>query len=181
MSNIAADDKIEVASATRDGEQVEIETGRWTKHDKDRLYVNDGISKADKHKLHVDLANLSIGTNNDAAHEGSVEMEGDQITATIVSKTGGSETTYTLEIEVERYEAPETEPVSLEDLTEGDVVNAEWECIDLPGTQTAEAVEVTRVREGSSRRPSRYSVEGHSDPITEDLLVSIDRVLEGEE
>lgn len=180
MDDITAEDEIEVVSATRDGEAIELETGRWSQGDKDRLYINGGIPKADTYSLHVDLVELTVGTNNDAAHEGSVEAADGEITATIVSAVGGSESTYEIEIAVDRYEAPEAEAVDLEEIEEGDVVAAEWEHPDIPSTYTTDAAEVVRIRQGSKYAPTRYSLEGHEDAITEDNLVSIERVEEGE-
>lgn len=67
---------------TRDGK---LELGRWSKYGNDRLYINAGIPKCDKYSLYVDLETHEIVTDNDGKHKGgSVEIDGDEATITIV-------------------------------------------------------------------------------------------------
>jgi hypothetical protein len=64
------------------GDHLEID--RWTQYGHDRLYINDGIAKADKYDLHVDLQTHEIESDNESRHSGgTVEIDDDTAVITI--------------------------------------------------------------------------------------------------
>jgi hypothetical protein len=65
-----------------------LEIDRWSNGEHDRLYINDGIAKADKYDLYVDLESHDVVSNNEAKHSGGdVEITGD--TATVIIEMSG--------------------------------------------------------------------------------------------
>jgi uncharacterized protein YoaH (UPF0181 family) len=68
-----------------------MEIGRWSKYGNDRLYINAGISKADKYSLYVDLETHEIVSDNEGKHSGgSVTINGDAATI-IIEESGDKE------------------------------------------------------------------------------------------
>lgn len=83
-------DEIEVESFYDGGagqtREDKLEVGRWSKKG-DRLYINSGISKADKYSLYVDLETHEIVSDNTSKHGGgSVEIDGDTAEVEIIEK-----------------------------------------------------------------------------------------------
>jgi hypothetical protein len=83
-----------------------LEIDRWSKYGHDRLYINDGIAKADKYDLYVDLQTHEIVSNNEAKHSGgTVEITGDTATITIEVSGGKHEHEITVSLSGEAFAA----------------------------------------------------------------------------
>ena len=83
-----------------------LEIDRWSKYGHDRLYINDGIAKADKYDLYVDLQTHEIVSNNEAKHSGgTVEITGDTATITIEVSGGKYEHEITVSLSGEAFAA----------------------------------------------------------------------------
>jgi len=88
------------------GEHLDID--RWSKYGHDRLYINDGIAKADKYSLYVDLQKHEVVSDNETKHSGgSVEIEGDTATIIIEISGGKCEHEITLSLEGDEFEPVE--------------------------------------------------------------------------
>ena len=87
-----------------------IDIDRWSKYGHDRLYINEGIAKADKYDLYVDLQTHEICSNNETKHSGgSVEIEGDTATITIEISGGKHEHEITVSLEGDDFETVDDE------------------------------------------------------------------------
>jgi len=97
----------------------EMEIGRWTKYDNDRLYINSGIPKADKYSLYVDLETHEIVSDNEGKHSGgSVTINGDTATI-IIEESGDKEHEIVVSITGDGFEADEGPDGGEEIITDG--------------------------------------------------------------
>lgn len=80
-----------------------MEIARWSKKG-DRLYINSGISKADKYGLYIDLETHEIVSDNTSKHSGgNVEINDDSATIT-VEESGDTEHEIVVSLSGEAFE-----------------------------------------------------------------------------
>jgi hypothetical protein len=97
-----------------------LEIDRWSKYGHDRLYINDGIAKADKYDLYVDLQTHEIVSNNEARHSGgTVEITGDTATITIEMSGGKHEHEITVSLSGEAFDDADDETADEEETADG--------------------------------------------------------------
>jgi len=86
-----------------------IDIDRWSEYGHDRLYINEGIAKADKYDLYVNLQAHEIVSNNTSKHSGGdVEIEGDTATI-IIEESGDKEHEITVSLEGDGFETVDDE------------------------------------------------------------------------
>ncbi|MFW6435581.1 MAG: hypothetical protein ACOCY1_04300, partial [Halovenus sp.] len=147
-----------------------LDIDRWSKYGHDRLYINDGIAKADKYSLYVDLQTHEIVSDNEAKHSGgSVEIEGDTATVTIEVSGGKYEHEITLSLDGEAFA-----PVEDDDRDEGEDENGH-EVVADGGSDDALNAAVTdeTIRDAIGR----HDDSDHPDAVTvsevRDLLAAL--------
>lgn len=164
MSELTLTDADDITLETfYDGQSAQVREGklkvdRWTNYGHDRLYINAGISKCDKHSLYVDLQTHEIVSDNEGKHKGGdVEINGDTAEITIIeSGVSDKKHVITVSLEGDGFESGD------EDGSEGEpeIVTDGGKDVDLADDSDVEA-----------------AIEQHDDPDHKDAY-TVDAVQE---